>query len=83
MSPFGLYYEGAGFGAAWKAATGVGGVSAFWLIRQMILDAFYYHAHNEVAFITFDRVSPITTRSPTRSSACASSSPPSSSSATS
>ena len=58
--PFGLYYEGAGFGAAWKAATGVGGVSAFWLTRQMILDGFYYYAYNEVAFITLDRVSPIT-----------------------
>merc|ERR1719327_1253792 len=53
--PFGLYYEGAGFGAAWKAATGVGGVSAFWLTRQMILDGFYYYAYNEVAFITLDR----------------------------
>ena len=59
--PFGLYYEGAGFGAAWKAATGVGGTcSAFWLTRQMILDGFYYYAYNEVAFITLDRVSPIT-----------------------
>ena len=30
------------------------------LTRQMILDGFYYYAYNEVAFITLDRVSPIT-----------------------
>ena len=57
-APFAIYYEGPGFMAAWKASTAV--VGAPWLIRQMILDGFYYYAYNEVAFITLDRVSPIT-----------------------
>merc|ERR1712151_780906 len=39
--PFALYYEGPGFLAAWKASTAV--VGAPWLLRQMILDGFYYY----------------------------------------
>merc|ERR1712151_1203407 len=39
--PFALYYEGAGFLSAWKASTAV--VGAPWLLRQMILDGFYYY----------------------------------------
>ena len=56
--PFALYYEGAGFSAAWKASTAV--VGAPWLIRQMILDGFYYYTYNEVAFITLNQVAPVT-----------------------
>merc|ERR1719440_1623110 len=57
-APFAVYFEGAGFGAAWKASTAV--VGAPWLVRQMILDGFYYYAYNEVAFVTLNQVSPIT-----------------------
>merc|ERR1719313_329949 len=56
--PFALYYEGPGFMAALKASTAV--VGAPWLIRQMTLDGFYYYAYNEVAFITLNKISPIT-----------------------
>merc|ERR1719231_882345 len=56
--PFALYYEGPGFAAAWKASTAK--VGAPWLIRQMALDGFYYYTYNEVAFITLNRISPIT-----------------------
>jgi solute carrier family 35 protein E1 len=56
--PFAVYYEGAGFMAAWQASTAV--VGAPWLIRQMALDGFYYYAYNEVAFITLNQVAPIT-----------------------
>lgn len=56
--PFAIYYEGAGFAAAWAKSTAV--VGAPWLIRQMTLDGFYYYAYNEVAFITLNQVSPIT-----------------------
>merc|ERR1719230_769227 len=56
--PFAIYYEGAGFGAAWKASTAK--VGAPWLVRQMALDGFYYYLYNEVAFIALDQVSPIT-----------------------
>merc|ERR1719443_3597 len=47
--PFALYYEGAGFAAAWAKSTAV--VGAPWLIRQMTLDGMYYYLYNEVAFI--------------------------------
>jgi len=56
--PFALYYEGPGFIPAWKASTAV--VGAPWLIRQMALDGFYYYTYNEVAFITLNKISPIT-----------------------
>ena len=56
--PFALYYEGGGFMEAWKASTAV--VGAPWLIRQMALDGFYYYAYNEVAFITLNKVAPVT-----------------------
>ncbi|KAL1511930.1 hypothetical protein AB1Y20_005211 [Prymnesium parvum] len=56
--PFAIFYEGAAFGAAWTKATAV--VGAPWLLRQMILDGFYYYSYNEVAFITLNQISPIT-----------------------
>merc|ERR1719424_37700 len=56
--PFAVYYEGPGFAEAWKASTAV--VGAPWLIRQMALDGFYYYAYNEVAFITLNKVAPVT-----------------------
>merc|ERR1719201_1032518 len=56
--PFALYYEGAGFGAAWKASTAVVGTP--WLVHQMALDGFYYYAYNEVAFFTLNQVAPVT-----------------------
>merc|ERR1719389_169629 len=56
--PFAVYYEGAGFGAAWAASTAK--VGSPWLIRQMALDGLYYYLYNEVAFIALDQVSPIT-----------------------
>merc|ERR1719198_2225879 len=56
--PFALYYEGAGFAAAW--ATSTAKVGTPWLIRQMTLDGFYYYAYNEVAFITLNQVAPVT-----------------------
>jgi len=57
-APFAVYYEGAGFAAAWAKSTAV--VGAPWLIRNMILDGFYYYAYNEVAFITLNQVAPVT-----------------------
>merc|ERR1719488_282818 len=56
--PFALYYEGAGFAAAWAKSTAV--VGAPWLIRQMALDGFYYYAYNEVAFQVLNQVAPVT-----------------------
>jgi solute carrier family 35 protein E1 len=56
--PFALYYEGPGFLAAFKASSAK--VGAPWLIRQMILDGFYYYAYNEVAFIALSKVTPVT-----------------------
>merc|ERR1719331_3069812 len=56
--PFALYYEGPGFLSAWKASTAVVGTP--WLVRQMILDGFYYYSYNEVAFITLSKVAPVT-----------------------
>merc|ERR1719267_411491 len=57
-APFAIYYEGPGFLAAWKASTAVVGTG--WLVRQMILDGFYYYAYNEVAFFTLNQVAPVT-----------------------
>jgi len=56
--PFAIQAEGAMFKEVWAASTAV--VGAPWLIRQMILDGFYYYAYNEVAFITLNQVAPIT-----------------------
>lgn len=56
--PFALYYEGPAFFSTFEKSAAV--VGAPWLIRQMILDGFYYYAYNEVAFITLNQVSPIT-----------------------
>jgi solute carrier family 35 protein E1 len=56
--PFALYYEGAGFAAAW--ATSTAKVGTPWLVRQMALDGLYYYLYNEVAFIALNQVSPVT-----------------------
>merc|ERR1712072_1082148 len=56
--PFAVYYEGSGFSAAWKTSTAI--VGAPWLVRQMVLDGFYYYTYNEVAFITLNQVAPVT-----------------------
>ena len=55
--PFALYYEGAQFLPAFAEATKK--VSPAWLIRQMVLDGFYYYSYNEVAFIALSKVTPI------------------------
>jgi len=57
-APFAIYYEGPSFAAEWAKATSV--VGAPWLIKQMALDGFYYYAYNEVAFITLNKVAPVT-----------------------
>merc|ERR1719454_680831 len=56
--PFALYYEGPAFFSTFSKSAAV--VGAPWLVRQMILDGFYYYAYNEVAFVTLNQVSPIT-----------------------
>ena len=56
--PFALYYEGAQFFPAFAEATKK--VSPAWLIRQMMLDGFYYYSYNEVAFIALSKVTPVT-----------------------
>ena len=57
-APFAIYYEGPTFAAAWASSTAV--VGTWWLVRQMLLDGFYYYAYNEVAFFTLNQVAPVT-----------------------
>lgn len=56
--PFSLYFEGPNLVSAWQKATAV--VGAPWLIREILLNGFYFYTYNEVAFITLNRVSPLT-----------------------
>merc|ERR1719443_1467531 len=57
-APFAIYYEGPTFAKTWAASTAV--VGSTWLVKQMILDGFYYYAYNEVAFFTLNQVAPVT-----------------------
>jgi solute carrier family 35 protein E1 len=56
--PFAFFFEGAQLPAVWAASTAVKG--APWLIKQILINGFYYYAYNEVAFITLNKVAPIT-----------------------
>merc|ERR1711998_792089 len=48
--PFAFFFEGAQLPAVWAASTAVKG--APWLIKQILINGFYYYAYNKVAPIT-------------------------------
>jgi solute carrier family 35 protein E1 len=56
--PVALYFEGGKVASQWAASAAINGPA--WLIKQIIINGFYYYAYNEVAFITLNKVAPIT-----------------------
>merc|ERR1719217_197569 len=58
LSPFAFYFEGATLMSTWAASAAVVGTP--WLIKNIIINGMYYYLYNEVAFITLNKVAPIT-----------------------
>jgi len=56
--PFAFYFEGATLASTWAASAAVVGTP--WLIKNIIINGMYYYLYNEVAFITLNKVAPIT-----------------------
>merc|ERR1719353_1662774 len=56
--PFAFYFEGATLMSTWAASAAVVGTP--WLIKNIIINGMYYYLYNEVAFITLNKVAPIT-----------------------
>jgi len=56
--PVAFFFEGGALASTWAASTAVVGTP--WLIKNIIINGFYYYLYNEVAFITLNQVAPIT-----------------------
>merc|ERR1719217_13612 len=56
--PFAFYFEGATLASTWPASAAVVGTP--WLIKNIIINGMYYYLYNDVAFITLNKVAPIT-----------------------
>lgn len=56
--PFAFFFEGGAIASTWAASTAV--VGAPWLIKNIIINGMYYYLYNEVAFLTLNKVAPIT-----------------------
>merc|ERR1719217_1402848 len=56
--PVAFFFEGATLPATWAASAAAKGTP--WLIKNILINGLYYYAYNEVAFITLNKVAPIT-----------------------